>query len=65
MYDEGLYGDIANGVKFVADSISAGSKGVLKGIHGDANPWEPISCPSGRMFFVAVNNDPSSKDYQR
>ena len=54
-----------NGItqKFVQDDISTSSKGVLRGLHGDAETWKLISCMYGRFYFVVVNCDEKSPDF--
>jgi len=48
---------------FIQDDISISSRGVLRGIHGDANTCKLISCMYGRFYFVVVNCDKESKDF--
>src|SRR3989338_2815561 len=50
-------------LKFVEDDISTGSKGVLKGIHGDNKTWKLISCLFGKFYLVVVNQNQESKDF--
>ena len=50
-------------LRFVEDDISTGTKGVLKGIHGDSKTWKLVQCLFGRFYLVIVNNSPKSKDY--
>lgn len=54
--------DAAN-IRFVEDDISTGTKGVLKGIHGDTKTWKLVQCLYGKFYLVVLNNNPKSKDY--
>lgn len=58
-----LYGKAANKLRFVEDDISTGTKGVLKGIHGDTETWKMVQCLYGKFYLVVVNNNPKSKDF--
>lgn len=58
--------DYAKGVaslKFVEDDISTGTKGVLKGIHGDGKTWKLITCLFGKFYFVVLNHNKKSASY--
>lgn len=48
---------------FIEDDISTGTKGVLKGIHGDTKTWKLITCLYGKFYLVVLNYNPKSKDY--
>ncbi|MBI3418540.1 MAG: dTDP-4-dehydrorhamnose 3,5-epimerase family protein [Proteobacteria bacterium] len=50
---------------FVQDDFATSTKHVLRGIHGDARTAKLVSCLFGRLYFVAVNNDPASKQYRQ
>ncbi len=50
-------------IHFIEDDISTGSKGVLKGIHGDTKTWKLVQCLLGKFYLVVLNNNPKSKDY--
>jgi dTDP-4-dehydrorhamnose 3,5-epimerase len=52
-YAEEQYRQAGVGVRFVEDDISISSRGVLRGIHGDAKTWKLVSCLHGR-FYLAV-----------
>lgn len=58
-----IYAKVALDLKFVEDDISTGSKGVLKGIHGDTKTWKMVSCLLGKFYLVVLNFDKNSKDY--
>ena len=64
-YNEVLYNEHGIDVKFIQDDISSSKKGVLRGIHGDAETWKLVSCIHGEFFLVVVNNDPRSKQYKQ
>lgn len=59
------YAKFANGLKFVEDDISTGTRGVIKGIHGDDRTWKLITCLFGKFYFVVLNYNEKSKDYGR
>lgn len=49
--------------KFVQDDISTSTRGVLRGLHGDAETWKLISCMYGKLYFVVANCDETSTDF--
>lgn len=57
------YNKQARLIHFVEDDISTGSRGVLKGIHGDTKTWKLVQCLFGKFYLVVLNYDKSSKDY--
>ncbi|MGO9120619.1 MAG: dTDP-4-dehydrorhamnose 3,5-epimerase [Desulfomonilaceae bacterium] len=60
MYNEAVYHEHGITPKFVQDDISVSTKGVLRGIHGDAETWKLISCLYGRFYLVVINCDQES-----
>lgn len=64
-YNEKLYKKNGMKIKFVQDCISASTKHVLRGIHGDAETWKLISCLYGKFYFVVVNCDSDSNDVSK
>ena len=62
-YNEEEYNKHGITQKFIQDDISTSSKGVLRGLHGDAETWKLISCMYGRFYFVVVNCDENSADF--
>lgn len=50
---------------FIEDDISTGTKGVIKGIHGDSKTWKLVQCLLGKFYLVVLNNNPKSKDYSK
>jgi dTDP-4-dehydrorhamnose 3,5-epimerase len=63
IYNEKLYAEAGIKVKFVQDDISASSKHVLRGIHGDQETWKLISCLYGKFYLVVVNWDETSPQF--
>ncbi|MBU2101232.1 dTDP-4-dehydrorhamnose 3,5-epimerase family protein [Patescibacteria group bacterium] len=50
-------------INFVEDDTSISKKNVLRGIHGDSEPWKLVSCVYGKVFFVVVNCDKKSPEF--
>lgn len=48
---------------FVEDDVSTGTRGVLKGLHGDTKTWKLVQCLFGKFYLVVLNYDPKSKQY--
>ena len=63
LYNEKLYKSNNIDVDFVEDDISIATRGVIKGIHGDATTWKLISCLYGKFYLVVINYDKESKDF--
>ncbi len=51
--------------RFLQDDISISTRGVLRGIHGDAETWKLISCLYGKFYLVVVNCDAASPHFGR
>ena len=64
-YNERLYSQAGIDIHFVQDDISVSTRGVLRGIHGDAETWKLISCLHGKFYLVVVNWDQSSPQYRQ
>ena len=64
-YNQQIYIENEIKIKFIQDDISVSKKNVLRGIHGDEETWKLVSCLSGNIFFVVVNNDTSSPQYRK
>lgn len=47
--------DIFTFPKFVQDSVSISTRGVLRGIHGDAKTRKLVSCLLGKIYLVVVD----------
>lgn len=62
-YNEAEYQKNGITQHFVQDDISTSSKGVLRGLHGDAETWKLISCMYGKFYFVVVNCDEKSENF--
>jgi dTDP-4-dehydrorhamnose 3,5-epimerase len=50
-------------IEFNHDKFSLSKKNVLRGFHGDKKSYKLISCVYGKIFFVIINNIPSSSEY--
>ena len=62
-YNEKLYNEAGITVKFIQDDISASSRHVLRGLHGDGETWKLVSCLYGKFYLVVVNFDKASPKY--
>lgn len=65
LYNEPLYREAGIGVELIQDDISVSTRGVLRGLHGDARTWKLVSCLYGRFYLVVVNWDPQSPQYRK
>lgn len=65
IYNEAAYRAAGITDTFIQDDFSMSHKDVLRGIHGDNGTAKLVSCPSGEIYLVAVNNDPSSHQYRQ
>ncbi len=63
LYNEKLYKSKGVEVDFVEDDISIATRGVIKGIHGDAVTWKLISCLHGEFQLAVINYNRESKDF--
>ena len=64
-YNDAMYRDAGIAVEFVQDDISASTRHVLRGIHGDSETWKLVSCLHGQFFLVVVNWDSESGQYRQ
>jgi dTDP-4-dehydrorhamnose 3,5-epimerase len=48
---------------FNHDKVSTSGYGVLRGIHGDNKSWKLVTCLYGSIYFVIVDNRPTSDTY--
>ena len=48
---------------FNHDKVSTSGHGVLRGIHGDNKSWKLVTCLQGSIYFVVVDNRPTSDTY--
>ena len=48
---------------FNHDKVSISRQNVLRGMHGDSKSWKYISCLSGEIYLVVVDNRPDSPNY--
>ncbi len=58
-----IYQKDALHLHFVEDDISTGTRGVIKGIHGDTKTWKLVQCLLGKFYLVVLNHNSKSKDY--
>ncbi len=63
VYNDELYAKAGINANFVHDTVSVSKKNVLRGIHGDDETWKLVSCLYGKIYFVVLNCDKSSKDF--
>ena len=62
-YNAALYKKNGIDIDFVQDDESISSKNVLRGIHGDHKTWKLVSCSYGKFYFVVVDCNKSSKNF--
>lgn len=60
-----LWKDGDHGLSFNHDKVSTSRQHVLRGIHGDQKSWKLVTCLYGELYFVVVDNRPSSKTYHQ
>jgi dTDP-4-dehydrorhamnose 3,5-epimerase len=48
---------------FNHDKVSVSKQNVLRGLHGDSKSWKLITCLSGEIYLVIVDNRPESDTY--
>lgn len=48
---------------FNHDKVSVSRQHVLRGLHGDSKSWKLITCLSGVVYLVVVDNRPESPNY--
>jgi len=48
---------------FNHDKVSISRKHVLRGMHGDSKSWKLITCLSGEVYLVVIDNRPESINY--
>ncbi len=48
---------------FNHDKVSVSRQNVLRGLHGDSKSWKLITCLSGVIYLVVVDNRPESPNY--
>lgn len=65
LYNRELYRAAGIDVEFVQDDVSASSRHVLRGLHGDDATWKLVSCVYGRFYLVVVNWDGASPQYKQ
>lgn len=50
---------------FLQDDLSWSRQHVLRGIHGDNRTWKLVSCISGSIYLLVVNNDHKSSHFKK
>ena len=48
---------------FNHDKVSVSRQSVLRGMHGDSKSWKLITCLSGVVYLVVIDNRPESPNY--
>ena len=48
---------------FNHDKVAISRQNVLRGLHGDHKSWKLITCLSGEIYLVIVDNRPESSNY--
>ncbi len=48
---------------FNHDKVSVSRQNVLRGMHGDSKSWKLITCLSGVVYLVVIDNRPDSPNY--
>jgi dTDP-4-dehydrorhamnose 3,5-epimerase len=48
---------------FNHDKVSVSRQNVLRGMHGDSKSWKLITCLSGVVYLVVIDNRPESSNY--
>ena len=64
-YNLEIYSQAGIEQKFIQDNFSYSSKNVLRGIHGDSKTWKLVSCVSGSVYLLVVNNNKESVQYKQ
>jgi dTDP-4-dehydrorhamnose 3,5-epimerase len=59
LYKSGDYDNLS----FNHDKVSISRKNVLRGMHGDSKAYKLISCLSGEIMLVVVDNRSESQNY--
>ncbi|MFM2293787.1 MAG: hypothetical protein RLZZ350_200 [Verrucomicrobiota bacterium] len=62
-YNKELYNAAGITVDLVQDDISTSTRGVLRGIHGDAKTWKLVSCLHGKFYLIVLNHDKASPQF--
>ena len=58
-----LYKQEESNLYFNHDKVSISKQNVLRGLHGDSKAWKLITCLSGEIYLVVVDNRPESVNY--
>ena len=58
-----LFNQEYNELMFNHDKVAISRQHVLRGLHGDSKSWKLITCLSGEIYLVIVDNRPKSANY--
>jgi len=58
-----LFNQDYNELMFNHDKVAISRQHVLRGLHGDSKSWKLITCLSGEIYLVIVDNRPKSANY--
>ena len=58
-----LFNQEYNELMFNHDKVDISRQHVLRGLHGDSKSWKLITCLSGEIYLVIVDNRPKSANY--
>jgi dTDP-4-dehydrorhamnose 3,5-epimerase len=65
IYHNDVYCKNGINTNFILDSVSTSRKNVLRGIHGDDRTTKLISCLYGCIYFVVINRDQNSPQFNQ
>ena len=65
LYNVEAYNNVGINQDFLQDDLSFSRKNVLRGIHGDDRTWKLVSCVSGSIYLLVVNNDKQSRQFMK
>ena len=58
-----LFNQEEHNLIFNHDKVAVSRQHVLRGLHGDDKAWKLITCLSGEIYLVVVDNRPESPNY--
>ena len=65
LYNKEAFLNAGISMEFPQDDVSISKNGVLRGIHGDEGTWKLVTCLSGSIHLIVVNNDERSTQYRQ
>jgi dTDP-4-dehydrorhamnose 3,5-epimerase len=65
LYNFKVYNNFGINQEFLQDDLSFSRKNVLRGVHGDNRTWKLVSCISGSIYLLVVNNDRQSTQFKK